>query len=238
MLDPGRLKLSLFLLFATVSAAAAALNAGPGAATSCAEEPANLLYNGSMAPGSGPSGVAGWSPFVLSPLLPIFEHAANEGWDPGGSQYVWRDEQQWDAGIYQQVLNTLAPGVTYHAWFVWGQAVHEVAGEAEYSNTMMRQLGVDPTGGTNPAAPSVLWAVPHYGRGGFNRPEWHLHFQAISPHATVFLRARNFDVDGRNKVFFDVACLQFAAGAPPSTPWATPSYAGPRFLPSILKDGQ
>lgn len=189
-------------------------------AGSCAEDAGNLLKNGSMAPANpNVDGVSmHWRAFVVGNSVPRFENADNEGYDPGGSQYIYRDFNTWDAGIYQTVTN-LVPGKTYHYWLVWGQALHDVNGSNARSTLINRQIGVDVEGKTNPTAASVRWSVPYFGGGGFNRPEWHLYFTAKTATATFFLRAQNGHPDYRNKVFFDTACLYPASGAPTSTPW-------------------
>lgn len=195
----------------------------PVSAGSCAEDPGNLLKNGMMAPGApNQYGVVArdWTAFVVGSNVPEFENAANEGWDPFGSQYIWADLQTFDAGIYQTVTN-LTPGQTYHYWLVWGQTLHDIAGNNVKAWLINRQLGVDLTGGTDPTAPTVIWTVPYWDGGGFNRPEWHLYFTALNSTATFFLRVQNEHTDGRNKVFFDVACLYPASGVATTTPWST-----------------
>lgn len=219
----------LTLLAIFVPAVALTLQTTPHvSAGSCAEDSRNLLKNGSMAPGAPNSfGVVAqnWNAFVVGSTVPHFENAGNEGYDPGGSQYIYRDFNAWDAGVYQTVPN-LAAGQIYHYWLVWGQSLHDVLGSNERSTLINRQIGVDVTGGTNPNAPTVKWSVPYFGGGGFNRPEWHLYFKAKGATATFFLRAQNGHLDYRNKVFFDVACLYPASGAATSTPWV------PTSLPS------
>src|SRR5262249_7118400 len=52
-----------------------------------------------------------------------------------------------------------------------------------------------------------------------------------------FLRAQNGHTDGRNKVFFDTACLYPAVGTPTSTPWMTPTPSPtPTLLPGMIDD--
>lgn len=203
-------------------------------AASCAEDAANLLQNGTMQGGAANSyGVVArkWKAFVVGAPQPHFENALNEGYDPNGSQYIWRDFDAWDAGIYQTVT-TLTPGQNYHFWMVWGQALHDIAGNNARATLINRQIGVDVTGGTDPTAPSVVWSVPYYGGGGFNRAEWHLNFIASGTTATFFLRAQNGHTDGRNKVFFDTTCLRAVNGTPTSTPWSPTPAPTQTFTPS------
>jgi YVTN family beta-propeller protein len=204
-------------------------NTTPATAGSCAQDPSNLLLNGTMAPGpANQYGVvsAHWSAFVLGSNVPHFENAANEGWDPNGSQYIWTDKTPFDAGILQTVRN-LKSGQTYHFWIVWCQSLQDVGGgNNKRTNQIDRQIGVDLTGGTNPNARTVQWTVPYKGGSGFNRKEWNLYFKAPGTTATFFLRGINYLTTGRDKVFFDTACLFAAAGSPTTTPWATVRAAG------------
>jgi hypothetical protein len=56
------------------------------------------------------------------------------------------------AGLYQQVPAT--PGTTYWANVTW--LVYEPAGKMD--NTVGRRVGIDPTGGTDPTSPAVVWS--------------------------------------------------------------------------------
>jgi YVTN family beta-propeller protein len=195
----------------------------PASAGSCAEDPSNLLQNGTMA--GGPANQYGvvaahWSAYVLSSNVPHFENALNEGYDPNGSQYIWSDNGPFDAGILQTV-NNLKAGQTYHFWIVWGQALQDIGGVNQRTKYIDRQIGVDLTGGTNPRASTVQWTVPYLGGSGFNRIEWNLYFKANGTTATFFLRSINYLKTGRDKVFFDTACLYTASGSPTTTPWTT-----------------
>lgn len=194
----------------------------PASAGSCAQDPGNLLLNGTMKAGAANKfGVvaAKWSAYVLSPTVPHFENAPNEGWDPYGSQYIWSDNGPFDAGISQTVSN-LKAGQVYHFWIVWGQALQDIGGVNKRTNGIDRQIGVDLTGGTNAKAATVQWTVPFKGGSGFNRIEWNLYFKANGTTATFFLRSINYLTTGRNKIFFDTACLFPASGSPTTTPWA------------------
>lgn len=189
----------------------------PASAGSCAEDASNLLLNGTMAGGaSNNNGVVAshWNAFVTSTNVPTFENALNEGYDPNGSQYIWADNATFDAGIYQRLTN-LTPGQTYHYWIVWGQTLHDGGGGInERTDQISRQLGVDLNGGTSATASDILWTGHYMGGSGFNRPEWHLYFKATGSTATFFLRVTNFLTSGRNKVFFDTACLYPVSGSP------------------------
>ncbi len=232
-------RIVLFLILGAMVAATLGLTLRaptPVAAASCAEDANNLLKNGTMlgaAPNSYGVVAKKWKAFVVGATQPNFENALNEGYDPNGSQYIWRDFDAWDAGIYQKVT-ALTPGETYHFWMVWGQSRHDIAGDNAPSTLINRQIGIDVTGGTDPTSPNVQWTIPYYGGGGFNRPEWHLTFTAPDATVTFFLRAQNGHLDGRNKVFFDTACLYPASGTPTSTPWTPTNTPTPTLTPTEI----
>ncbi len=207
----------------------------PASAGSCAEDPGNLLKNGTMAGGPPDSNgdVVGlnWTKFRNYGNQVHFENALNEGWDVNGSQYIWTDYGPFKAGIYQRVTN-LTPGQTYHFWIVWGQTLQDTGGGNNIrTNGIDRHIGVDPTGGTNPDSADVVWTVPYTGGSGFARVEWNLYFTASGSSATFFLRAINYLTSGRDKVFFDTVCLYPAPGSPTTTPWA-PTSTGPTATPT------
>ena len=98
----------------------------------------------------------GFAPFIVSgdvnfrgvsatshipPLPPSSLHMSSSG------PYV--------AGIYQQVSG-LQPGVAYKASIGWGAP-------GPPTETYGRQLGIDPTGGTDPTASTVIWGHEHWG---------------------------------------------------------------------------
>lgn len=205
-------------------------------AGSCAEDANNLVRNGTMKrakPNAYGVVAKRWRAFVIGAARPNFENADGEGYDPNGSQYIWRDLGAWDAGLYQKV-KTLTPGETYHFWMVWGQALHDMRGDNARASLINRQIGIDLTGGTDPTSPNVQWTTPYLGGGGFNRAEWHLYFTAPASPVTFFLRAQNGHLDGRNKVFFDTACLYPTNDAPTSTPWVPT--AAPTEIPNAIDD--
>ncbi|MGB8647177.1 MAG: YncE family protein [Anaerolineae bacterium] len=214
------------------------LNQAPSAsAGSCAEDPTNLLQNGTMLGGAPlPNGwvvAQGWNAWMDYGTQVNFENPQNEGWDPNGSQYIWSDWGPFKAGIYQRVTN-LTPGRTYHFWIVWGQTLQDTGGGNNIRTTGIdRHIGIDLNGGTNPDSAAIQWSVPYTGISGFNRSEWNLYFTASSSAATFYLRAINSLTTGRDKVFFDTACLQPAgSGTPTSTPWGTVMTPTPTASPT------
>ncbi|QLQ07321.1 MAG: hypothetical protein HZY76_15705 [Anaerolineae bacterium] len=122
---------------------------------------ANILYNCdfnnfvSTPFGSVPSG---WTPFILSGSASFTE--ATDTYFGAPSLQIWSDGGTFKAGIYQQVPNVV-PGATYQASVGWS-APNE-------PDAFIRRLGIDPTGGADPNAPTVVW-----GRGTLARALWQL----------------------------------------------------------------
>jgi len=65
----------------------------------------------------------------------------------------------YDAGIYQRVTG-LTPGIAYGFHTVM-LTIYESAGEPRVDGKMFKQIGMDPTGGIDPLAPTVVWTEPN-----------------------------------------------------------------------------
>jgi LysM repeat protein len=76
-------------------------------------------------------------------------------------------------------------------------------------NTICRRLGVDPTGGTDPKSPNVIWGNELCdGNAALNRPEMQMIFPARADRVTIFLRAIARDGSGgENRVWIDAICM-------------------------------
>lgn len=189
----------------------------------CGLHPSNLFRNGSMAPGHDTQwGVVSteWEPFVISGG-PRFEWVDNEKWDANGAQYFWADATPFDAGI-RQTVGGLQNGVYYrfrigysHARLDPGTTTNDV------HPSMGRQVGVDPTGGTDPRSANVLWGSALFNSDrGMNPAELTMTFAARADKATIFFRGIFKGASGRAKVWFDVACMEVASDMPTATPLA------------------
>jgi len=92
----------------------------------------------------------------------VFAHEVmNTDWvefiDPPTSQVVVSTEP-YVAGIYQRVTG-LTPGLPYgfHAAMM---TIFQTSDGPPHPGTMVKQVGMDPTGGTDPNAPTVVWSEP------------------------------------------------------------------------------
>ncbi len=127
---------------------------GPGG-HGCA--PGNLIPNCGMdqfVPSAQGQTPAGWTPFVISGGLSMDPHVDTYWGAP--SLRIWSDGGVFVAGIFTQV-GGLTPGATYRASMGWGAPTEPDA--------FGRRLGIDPTGGTDPNSPNIVWGPMHRGPG-------------------------------------------------------------------------
>ncbi len=180
----------------------------------CVYSSSNLIQNGGMSPTGAVGGVdAHWTKFVLEGN-PIFEASDYPGdWD--GSQYFYQDQATFDAGIYQTVSN-LTPGATYLFWPRYAYAHYDENGELKDGLEMVRQVGVDLTGGTSASSSNVKWGPEHWTVGSetLTIPDLAMSFTAQSSQATIFLRGKNTVERARAKFRYSAVCMEKTADAP------------------------
>src|SRR5262249_25680576 len=106
------------------------------------------------------------------------------------------------AGIYTQVQVT--PGAGYRASIGWGAP--------NAPDPFGRQLGIDPTGGTDPNSPNVIWGPMHWGPGrmlNYPPPDVNIDVRAraVNSTITVFFWTDHPSSTGDNLIFVDVISL-------------------------------
>ncbi|MBI5652354.1 MAG: YncE family protein [Chloroflexi bacterium] len=240
--------LALFLAY-PLSPRARAAFARPATLTDpCAYDSNNLFMNGMMRyPGMGSAYgtvAEGWMPFIFSGNPPNFNVVDNEGIDenPGTSQQIF-EVNTFDAGI-QQTVNNLQVGTNY--WMRWGYslAAKSYTGPNERVNTIGRQFGVNPYGGTDPHSAQIIWGpILWNGTVAVNRPEMTIVFTARATSATIFLRAiASVNDGGENRVWIDALCMEprpdLPTSPPPPTPPITPSTPNPstNYIPYVERN--
>jgi hypothetical protein len=117
--------------------------------------------------------------------------------------------EPYTAGI-QQTVTGLTPGVGYgfHAAML---TIYQTSSPPAVDGTMIKQVGMDPTGGTDPEAPTVVWCDPD----DHDEGPWSIDLRtaafAESPTMTVFVRVMSpFGAGGSpyiNLSFLDSAIL-------------------------------
>jgi hypothetical protein len=168
--------------------------------------------------GSPPRQVpVGWTPFVLfgDPEFRQDQHTFF-----GGSNLTIASYSPFKAGIFTQA--DVTPGAGYRASIAWGAP--------NAPDLFGRQLGIDPTGGTDPNAPTVIWGPMHWGDGrilNYPPPDVNIDVKAraLGNKMTVFFLTDHPDTSGDNLILIDVIGLYPDDSAPAVElpPTATPT---------------
>ncbi len=200
----------------------------------CTTFPENLSRNGSITEGGyeTPHGIVAnwWTPFRIGGEWPAFllhdAESANGDVPGSSSQFVHANDIVFDAGIYQEISGT-QPGAWYEFKVGWARALrdrHNGQVNQSIDNVIMRQVGADPFGGTEPTSPDVVWGPEFWhGSQGLNAPQMRVTFKALSERVTVFVRIRNANDSPSDKIFLDVMCLLPRTDIPPETLVPTPT---------------
>lgn len=163
----------------------------------------------------------GWTEFILSGD-PEFSAHHDTFWGPP-SLMIRSIGGTFKVGIYTQV--NVTPGAGYRASIAWGAP--------NAPETFGRQLGIDPTGGTDPNGATVIWGPTHWGPGrilNYPPPDVNIDVKAraVSDTMTVFFLVDHPQSTGDNLIFIDALALYPdesapAAQAPPPTETPTPA---------------
>ncbi|MBX2997497.1 MAG: hypothetical protein KF893_03230 [Caldilineaceae bacterium] len=162
----------------------------------------------------------GWAPFILYGDLTYMQDVDTFWGAP--ALRMWNNGGTFKAGIYTQVRVT--PGSGYRASVAWAAP--------NAPDQFGRQLGLDPTGGTDPNAPTVIWGPMHWGPGRMlnypvgQGPNIDVRARATGETMTVFFLVDHPTSTGDNLIFVDAIALYPDENAPflePPTPQPTPT---------------
>jgi hypothetical protein len=161
----------------------------------------------------------GWNEFVIYGN-PDFYQDDHSYWG-GPNLTIASFGGTFKAGIYTQVAVT--PGAGYRASIAWGAP--------NAPDTFGRQLGIDPTGGTDPNSPNIIWGPMHWGEGrilNYPPPDVNIDVRAraLSETVTVFVMVDHPTSTGDNIILLDAIALYPDESAPavelPPTETPTP----------------
>lgn len=156
---------------------------------------------------------AGWSFYVLEGDLDS-RPSVDTYW---GAPSLWllSEGVVFTAGVYQQVPVT--PGVVYQADLGWA---------AVTDRGLERRVGLDPTGGTDPLAPTVIWGPSEWDIASW--PDLTVSARAAGPTMTVFAW-----VHGTGWIFIDALGVwpDYSQPAATLTPKPTPT---PTRKPTVV----
>jgi hypothetical protein len=170
-------------------------------------------------------GPVGWTIFVLAGEPDFYQD--DHTFFGGPNLTIWSNGGTFKAGIYTQVPVT--PGAGYRASISWGAP--------NAPDLFGRQLGIDPTGGTDPNAPTVIWGPMHWGEGrilNYPPPDVNIDIKAraVGETMTVFFLTDHPNSSGDNLILVDAIALYPDESAPaaiavaptntPEPPTATP----------------
>jgi hypothetical protein len=162
---------------------------------------------------------SGWERFWYGGSLPCWMDTrvfANShlggGWVEkieGETSQMLVSRQPYSAGLRQQITG-LTPGLGY-AFHAAMLTIFQTSAQDPVNGTMVKQVGLDPTGGTDPQALTVLWCDPDDHDQGPWSVDLQQAFWALSPAVTVFIRVvspyESGDPSLLNLSFLDSAIL-------------------------------
>jgi hypothetical protein len=149
----------------------------------------------------------GWWYFILSGS-PDFRQAEDTYWGAPSLAFI-TNGGPYVAGIYQVVPVT--PGVVYQTDIGWAAP----ACNFQMCDNMQRRLGLDPTGGTDPQALSVVWSRIEYGADKW--PDLTVSARAAGPKMTVFVWVNRPTSYGVDEIYLDAVGLWPDASQPSAT---------------------
>ena len=212
-----------FLIVGTLVLGLMSLSAGAGARNPC-QEPGNLTHNCGFDHfedqwrGEKRLQVPqGWHYYILNGDIDFLPHADTYWGAP--SLAIGSNGVPFTAGIYQQVQVT--PGVVYQADAGWA---------AVMKPDFERKLGLDPTGGTDPQAPSVVWGPAEWGINSW--PDLTVSTRATGPTMTVFVWTNHQQTYGDDWIFVDAVGLWPDTSQPAATLTPTASSTPTRRPPT------
>ncbi len=166
----------------------------------------NLSFESGFTNGAG----NGWNKFIKvgteGPNL-VFSDETTERHHGLHSQEVYSHDIGYDGGVYQQFSSVPGQPYTIRAWI----KVYSPQGTGIAEGF----FGVDPTGGTNPNAGTVLWASKPWDY--WSQDEWNI--TATGNYITVYLRGRSTRSASNNRVAYVwLDDVEITPGAPTDLP--------------------
>jgi hypothetical protein len=139
---------------------------------------------------------SGWQRFWYDGPEPYWQDTRVFADSPLGTGWVERIKGEtsqlivgtevYTAGVWQQVTG-LTPGVGY-GFYAAMLTIYQTSAPPAVDGTMAKQVGIDPTGGTDPQAPTVVWSEPDDHDEGPWELDQRTAVAAQGPAMTVFIR--------------------------------------------------
>jgi hypothetical protein len=186
----------LWLLLLTICLIQPSPAAGQGGFPDvCQEDPNQLLQNCNFS-----NGLNGWHTFTEGGSVSFNTIDGGACHSPLCPAAFLVSSGSFVGGLYQQV--PASPGTTYWANVTW--LVFEPAGKVD--NAVGRRVGIDPTGGTDPTSPAIVWSQDlwrTFESCDFKIcPEFQVSAVAQNSTITVFVRVEDTWRDRRDEFSF------------------------------------
>lgn len=168
-----------------------------------------------------------WQAFKIGNNSARAFRSIQEGWPKSPALWL-QGNAPFEGGVYQIVNAT--PGKGYHLAADWAAVSYNGGAVSNDLGQIARTIGIDPLGGTNPLASSVVWSAEVRGAEHFQVAALQLDQYAKSNKLTIFLKAKSEFTGGHVDVYFDHVVLTENTGmgtivvAPP-TATAAPATA-------------
>jgi hypothetical protein len=172
------------------------------------EDPNNLLFNCNfdtfVRVSDNKEIPEGWW-YFLEYGDPAFDQSVDTAFG-APSLRIWADGGSFAGGIYQEVPN-VTPGTAYELSIGWA---------ACNVTNFERRLGIDPTGGTDPRSPNIVWGVSCWDKT--RMPKLSVSAVARSTKITAYVRVQHDQSFGADQTFLDAVSLIRDPNQPPPTP--------------------
>lgn len=146
-----------------------------------------------------------WQAYKIGNSGPaVYRSSMVEGWPKPPALHLSKNTT-FDGGAYQIV--NVTPGKGYHFEVGWAAVSYNGAIISPDPNAVARRTGIDPYGGTNPLASTVVWSPEHRDYSHFQLDDLKMDQYARNSKLTIFLRAKSDFTGGHVDVFFDHALL-------------------------------
>jgi hypothetical protein len=210
---------------------------GPAAVTEAAlyqllTNPGVEFYDPPYNPGMNCQVASGWERFWYDGEDPcfmdtrVFAATIGSGWVErieGETSQMIVSTEPYTAGIYQRVTGlTTGTGYGFHAAML---TIFGSSAPPAYDGMMIKQVGIDPTGGIDPQAATVVWSEPDDHDEGPWDVKRRTAVYAQGPAVTVFIRVISPYESGHpsllNQSFLDSAILARTASVQAVSPSAS-----------------
>lgn len=144
----------------------------------------------------------------------------------GNAQRMFHLFGAYEAGIYQQANVPLNADLRFTIYAQgWSSESNDPINTSIGGTNMQMKIGIDPTGGTNPYSPNIVWTQPVNALDSWY--QFTVYARSQNTTVTVFTYANPFDSRRNNEAYWDDASLNvlngdLAATAQASYPTATP----------------